>query len=186
MTSAPTGPGRPRVLILMGSDSDLPVMQEAGRALADFGVPFEMTVASAHRSPDRAATYAREAEGRGVRVIIAGAGGAAHLAGAIAAHTALPVIGVPLAGSAVNGLDALLATVQMPAGVPVATVAIGGARNAGLLAVQILGTMDEALRERYRAYKVRLGREVEEKAARIAAAGPGSGVGMAPPRSEAR
>ena len=174
----------PRVLILMGSDTDLPVMQDAGRVLADFGVPFEMTVASAHRSPDRAATYAREAEGRGVRVIIAGAGGAAHLAGAVAAHTALPVIGVPLAGSAVNGLDALLATVQMPAGVPVATVAIGGARNAGLLAVQILGTADEALRERYRAYKVRLGREVEEKAARIAAAGPG--VGMAPPRSEAR
>jgi 5-(carboxyamino)imidazole ribonucleotide mutase len=175
------------VLILMGSDSDLPVMQEAGRVLADFGVPFEMTVASAHRSPDRAATYAREAEGRGVRVIIAGAGGAAHLAGVLAAHTALPVIGVPLAGSAVNGLDSLLATVQMPAGVPVATVAIGGARNAGLLAVQILATADEGLRERSRAYKARLAREVEEKAARIAAASPGT-LGMAPPagRQETR
>ena len=175
MTTAPA-----RVLIVMGSDSDLPVMQEAGRVLADFGVPFEMTVASAHRSPDRAASYAREAEGRGVRVIIAGAGGAAHLAGAVAAHTTLPVVGVPLSGSAVNGLDALLATVQMPAGVPVATVAIGGARNAGLLAVQILATADERLRKRYRDYKDRLAREVEEKAARIAASTPGS-VGMAPP-----
>jgi phosphoribosylaminoimidazole carboxylase PurE protein len=174
--------GGPRVLILMGSDSDLPVMQEAGRVFADFGVPFEMTVASAHRSPDRAARYAREAEGRGVRVIVAGAGGAAHLAGVIAAHTALPVIGVPLAGSAVNGLDALLATVQMPAGVPVATVAIGGARNAALLAVQILATADEGLREQYRGYKARLAREVEDKAARMAAASPGS-LGMAPPRA---
>jgi 5-(carboxyamino)imidazole ribonucleotide mutase len=186
MTSAAGGrppDGGPRVLIVMGSDSDLPVMQEAGRVLADFGVPFEMTVASAHRSPERAATYAREAESRGLRVIIAGAGGAAHLAGAVAAHTALPVIGVPLAGSAVNGLDALLATVQMPAGVPVATVAIGGARNAGLLAVQILATADGGLRERYHAYKDRLAREVEEKAARITASAPGN-VGMAPPRAD--
>jgi 5-(carboxyamino)imidazole ribonucleotide mutase len=171
---------RPRVLILMGSDSDLPVMQEADRVLTEFGVPFEMTVASAHRSPERAAKYAREAEGRGVRVIIAAAGGAAHLAGAIAAQTVLPVIGVPLSGSAVNGLDALLATVQMPAGVPVATVAIGGARNAALLAVQILAASDDALRDRFRAYKDRLAREVEEKAARIAAAS-GGGFGMAPP-----
>jgi phosphoribosylaminoimidazole carboxylase PurE protein len=175
----------PRVLIVMGSDSDLPVMQEAGRVLADFGVPFEMTVASAHRSPDRAASYAREAEGRGVRVVIAGAGGAAHLAGVLAAHTPLPVIGVPLAGSAaMGGLDALLATVQMPAGVPVATVAIGGARNAALLAVQILATADDGLRGRYRAYKERLALEVEEKAARIAAAAPS--VGMAPPSPGAR
>ena len=172
--------GKPRVLIVMGSDSDLPVMQEAGRILGEFDVPFEMTVASAHRSPDRAAKYAREAEGRGVRVIIAGAGGAAHLAGVVAAHTTLPVIGVPLSGSAVNGLDALLATVQMPAGVPVATVAIGGARNAGLLAVQVLATADDALRGRYRAYKERLAREVEEKAAKIVASS--SALGMAPPR----
>ncbi len=177
--------GRPRVLIVMGSDSDLPVMQEAGRILSEFEVPFEMTVASAHRSPDRAAKYAREAEGRGVRVIIAGAGGAAHLAGAVAAHTVLPVIGVPLSGSAVNGLDALLATVQMPAGVPVATVAIGGARNAGLLAVQILAAADDGLRSRYHAYKERLAREVEEKAAKIAASAPGN-VGMAPRPGEAR
>lgn len=175
--------GKPRVLIVMGSDSDLPVMQEAGKALSDFDVAFEMTVASAHRSPDRAAKYARDAEGRGVGVIIAGAGGAAHLAGAVAAHTALPVIGVPLSGSAVNGLDALLATVQMPAGVPVATVAIGGARNAGLLAVQILATADAGLRERYHAYKSKLAREVEEKAAKIAAAAPAN-VGMAPPRAD--
>ncbi|HEV2356415.1 MAG TPA: 5-(carboxyamino)imidazole ribonucleotide mutase [bacterium] len=178
----PAPDGGPRVLILMGSDSDLPVMQEAGRVLGEFGVPFEITVASAHRSPDRAATYAREAEGRGVRVIIAGAGGAAHLAGILAAHTPLPVIGVPLGGSAVNGLDALLATVQMPAGVPVATVAIGGARNAALLAVQILATADDTLRDRYRAYKARLAREVEEKAARITTAATG-GFGMAPPRA---
>jgi 5-(carboxyamino)imidazole ribonucleotide mutase len=173
----------PRVLILMGSDSDLPVMQEAGRVLTEFGVPFEMTVASAHRSPERAAKYAREAEGRGARVMIAAAGGAAHLAGAVAAQTVLPVIGVPLAGSAVNGLDALLATVQMPAGVPVATVAIGGARNAALLAVQILAASDEQLRDRFRAYKERLAREVEEKAARIVPAATG-GFGMAPPRTE--
>jgi phosphoribosylaminoimidazole carboxylase PurE protein len=186
MTTAASSPaaGGPKVLILMGSDSDLPVMQEAGRVLTDFGVPFEMTVASAHRSPDRAAAFAREAEGRGIGVIIAGAGGAAHLAGVLAAHTALPVIGVPLAGSAVNGLDALLATVQMPAGVPVATVGIGGARNAGLLAVQILATADGALRERYGAYKARLAREVEEKAARLAGA-PTATLGMAPPAAAA-
>lgn len=187
MTTGSAGPaagGRPRVLILMGSDSDLPVMQEAGRVLTEFGVSFDLTVASAHRSPERAAKYAREAEGRGVGVIIAAAGGAAHLAGAAAAQTVLPVIGVPLAGSAVNGLDALLATVQMPAGVPVATVAIGGARNAALLAVQILAAADHQLRDRFRAYKERLAREVEEKAARIAAAS-GGGFGMAPPPSRA-
>jgi phosphoribosylaminoimidazole carboxylase PurE protein len=172
------------VLILMGSDSDLPVMQEAGRVLTEFGVPFDMTVASAHRSPERAAKFAREAEGQGVGVIIAAAGGAAHLAGAAAAQTVLPVIGVPLTGSAINGLDALLATVQMPPGVPVATVAIGGARNAALLAVQILAAADHQLRDRFRAYKERLAREVEEKAARIGVAA-GGGLGMAPPPSRA-
>jgi len=183
-SAVPAAGGQPRVLILIGSDSDLPVMQEAGRVLTEFGVSFDLTVASAHRSPERAAKYAREAEGRGVGVIIAAAGGAAHLAGAVAAQTVLPVIGVPLAGSAVNGLDALLATVQMPAGVPVATVAIGGARNAALLAVQVLAAADDQLRDRFRAYKERLAREVEEKAARIGVAS-GGGLGMAPPPSRA-
>ena len=166
--------------ILMGSDSDLPVMQEAGRILADFGVPYEMIVASAHRSPARVEAYARDAEPRGIRVLIAGAGGAAHLAGALAAHTVLPVIGVPLDSSTLRGMDALLSTVQMPGGVPVATVGIGAARNAALLAVQILATEDAALRDRYRAYKARLAAEVDEKAARLAASPE---AGMAPPRA---
>ena len=172
--------GAPRVGILMGSDSDLPVMQEAGRILAEFGVPYEMIVASAHRSPGRVEAYARDAESRGIRVLIAGAGGAAHLAGALAAHTVLPVIGVPLDSSTLRGMDALLSTVQMPGGVPVATVGIGAARNAALLAVQILGTEDGALRDRYRVYKTRLAADVEEKAARLAASPE---AGMAPPRT---
>ncbi len=174
---ARVSPG-PRVGIVMGSDSDLAVMEEAGRILAEFGVPYEITVASAHRSPARVQAYAREAEGRGMQVLLAGAGGAAHLAGVLAAHTILPVIGVPLATSALGGLDALLSTVQMPGGVPVATVGIGSARNAALLAVQILGAGDPALRERYRAYKARLASEVDEKAARLAARPE---AGMAPP-----
>jgi len=168
-----------RVLILVGSDSDVPVMQEAGRVLAEFGVPYELTIASAHRSPDRADRYAAEAEGRGVQVLICAAGAAAHLAGAVAARTVLPVIGVPLAGGALGGMDALLATVQMPGGVPVASVAIGGARNAALLAVQILGTADPELRERYRAQKARLAAQVDEKAARLGAT---TEAGMVPPR----
>lgn len=172
--------GAPRVGILMGSDSDLPVMQEAARILAEFGVPYEMIVASAHRSPARVEAYARDAEPRGIRVLIAGAGGAAHLAGALAAHTVLPVIGVPLDSSTLRGMDALLSTVQMPGGVPVATVGIGAARNAALLAVQILATEDGALRDRYRVYKTRLAAEVEEKAARLAASPE---AGMAPPRA---
>jgi len=167
-----------RVGILVGSDSDLPLMQEAGRLLAEFGVPYELTIASAHRSPDRVERYVAEAEGRGIHVLIAGAGAAAHLAGVIAARTALPVIGVPLPGGALGGMDALLSTVQMPAGVPVASVAIGGARNAALLAVQILGVGDPALRERVRAYKAKLAAQVEEKAARLAS----SDAGMVPPR----
>jgi 5-(carboxyamino)imidazole ribonucleotide mutase len=167
-----------RVGILVGSDSDLPLMQEAGRLLAEFGVPYELTIASAHRSPDRVERYVAEAEGRGIHVIIAGAGAAAHLAGVVAARTALPVIGVPLPGGALGGMDALLSTVQMPAGVPVACVAIGGARNAALLAAQILGVGDPALRERVRAYKAKLAAQVEEKAARLAS----SDAGMAPPR----
>lgn len=168
----------PRVGILMGSDSDLPVMRDAARILAEFGIPFEMTIASAHRSPSRVEQYALEAEGRGIQVLIAGAGASAHLAGVLAGRTVLPVIGVPLAGSTLGGLDALLSTVQMPGGVPVATVGIGNARNAALLAVQILAAGDAALRERVRAYKARLAAEVDEKAARLAS----SEVGMAPPR----
>ena len=133
---------KPLVSIVMGSDSDLDIMREAAKALDDFGIAYEIDVTSAHRSPDRTADFARKAAGRGVRVIIAGAGGAAHLAGVIAAHTTLPVIGVPIPSTALNGMDSLLATVQMPAGIPVATVAIGkaGATNAGILAAQILGS----------------------------------------------
>ena len=170
-----------RVAILVGSDSDVPVMQEAARALGEFGVPCELTIASAHRSPARADRYAAEAEARGVQVLICGAGAAAHLAGAVAARTVLPVIGVPLAGGALGGMDALLATVQRPSGVPVASVAIGGARNAALLAVQILGTADPELRERYRAHKARLAAQVEEKAARLGATPE---AGMVPRREQ--
>jgi 5-(carboxyamino)imidazole ribonucleotide mutase len=135
------------VLIVMGSDSDLPVMKPAAEALESLGIGFEMHVASAHRTPERAAALAREARGRGVKAIIAAAGGAAHLAGALAAQTTLPVIGVPIASDSgtLGGLDALLATVQMPGGVPVATVAINGAQNAALLATEILATSDETL-----------------------------------------
>ncbi len=136
----------PRVGLIMGSDSDWPVMQAAAEALAEFGVPFEVGVVSAHRTPQRMLDYAREAAGRGVQVIIAGAGGAAHLPGMVAAATPLPVIGVPVPLKYLDGMDSLLSIVQMPAGVPVATVSIGGARNAGLLAVRILGAFDAPLR----------------------------------------
>jgi len=147
----------PLVAILMGSDSDLPTMEEAAKILQEFDVSFEMHVSSAHRSPDRVARFAKDAEGHGLRVLIAGAGGAAHLAGVIAAHTVLPVIGVPMEGGTLHGLDALLSTVQMPGGIPVATVAIGkaGARNAALLAVQILALTDSRLRRRLLAYRAR-------------------------------
>lgn len=157
--------------VLMGSDSDWPVMQEAVQILDAFGIPCEVVVASAHRSPERTFTYAREAAGRGLKVLIAGAGGAAHLAGALAAATILPVIGVPIDGSPLQGLDALLATVQMPVGVPVATVAIGksGAHNAGILAAQILALSDPALAERLRVYRTQLAAEVEKKSERLAA-----------------
>jgi len=172
--------GGPLVGIVLGSDSDYPTMEAAARTLGEFGVAWECTVASAHRSPDRVDAYTREAESRGLRVIIAAAGAAAHLAGVLASRTVLPVIGVPLAAS-LGGLDALLSTVQMPGGVPVATVGIGGARNAALLAVQILATADPALRERYRDFKERLAREVEEKAARLVSKGE---AGMVPPQPE--
>lgn len=163
----------PKVGIVMGSDSDLKVMQETTAALRQFDIPYEMTVASAHRSPQRAENFARTARERGIRVIIAGAGLAAHLAGAMAAHSSLPVIGVPIDAGALQGLDALLATVQMPPGVPVATMAIGkpGARNAGLLAVQILATSDEELAAKLDAFKADMARGVELKAAKLNALG---------------
>ena len=157
---------KPIVGILMGSDSDWAVMKKAASMLADFGIPFEATVASAHRSPDKTAEYAQTARSRGIKVIIAGAGAAAHLAGAIVAKTTLPVIGVPLNASSLNGLDALLATVQMPSGVPVATMAIGsaGAKNAAIFAAQILATTNPELEDRLERFKEELAEQVTEKA----------------------
>lgn len=161
----------PEVIILMGSDSDLNIMNEAVSVLKKFGISYEMTVASAHRTPARAAEIALNARQRGVKVIIAGAGQAAHLAGVIAAHTTLPVIGVPIDASALQGLDALLATVQMPPGIPVATVAIGkpGARNAGILAVQILAVSNDSLAEQLQRFKSEMAHQVEQKAKKISA-----------------
>jgi phosphoribosylaminoimidazole carboxylase PurE protein len=160
---------KPLVSIVMGSDSDLDIMREAAKALDDFGIAYEIDVTSAHRSPDRTADFARKAAGRGIRVIIAGAGGAAHLAGVIAAHTTLPVIGVPIPSTALNGMDSLLATVQMPAGIPVATVAIGkaGATNAGILAAQILGLASESLARKLESLKETLVNSVEEKSRKL-------------------
>ena len=160
---------KPLVSIVMGSDSDLDIMREAAKALEDFGIAYEIDVTSAHRSPERTAEYARKAASRGVRVIIAGAGGAAHLAGVIAAHTTLPVIGVPIPSTSLNGMDSLLATVQMPAGIPVATVAIGkpGATNAGILAAQILGLASESLARKLEALKETLANSVEEKSRKL-------------------
>jgi phosphoribosylaminoimidazole carboxylase PurE protein len=159
---------QPQVSIVMGSDSDLEIMREAGRALEQFGIAYEIDVTSAHRSPDRTAEFARKAAARGIRVIIAGAGGAAHLAGVIAAHTTLPVIGVPIT-SVLNGLDSLLATVQMPAGIPVATVAIGkaGASNAGILAAQILALSDQTLAQKLESHKEKLANSVEAKSHKL-------------------
>ena len=169
MTTTKTNNNPARVGIVMGSDSDLPVMQEAAAVLTKFGVPCLMTVASAHRSPVRAADFAAGAAARGIRVIIAGAGHAAHLAGVMAAHTRLPVIGVPIDSSCLQGLDALLATVQMPPGIPVATMAVGkpGARNAGILAAQILALADPELDRRLEDYKQEMARQVEEKAKKV-------------------
>jgi len=157
----------PQVYIVMGSDSDLPVMGEAVKILKEFGVPYELVLASAHRSPGRTARLAAEAAGRGVRVIIAGAGAAAHLAGVIAAHTSLPVIGVPIDATPLQGLDALLSTVQMPGGVPVAAMAVGrpGAKNAALFAVRILALTDGALKVRLESYIGDMEAEVERKQA---------------------
>ena len=157
-----------RVGIVMGSDSDLPVMREAASVLEEFGIESEMRILSAHRTPRLAAQYAETAADRGLCAIIAGAGGAAHLAGAMAASTPLPVIGVPIQSSALNGLDALLATVQMPSGVPVATVAINGARNAAILAAQIIGATDPNMRSKVAAFKKRMADQVVAKNERIA------------------
>lgn len=149
----------------MGSDSDLPVMQEAADVLSRFGIAHEMRISSAHRSPVRTLALASEAAGRGIRIIIAGAGMAAHLAGVVAAKTILPVIGVPMPGGSLNGVDALYSTVQMPAGIPVATMAIGkaGAKNAGLFAVQILALSDAELAKALTEYRVEMDNEVEQK-----------------------
>ncbi len=156
-----------RVGIIMGSDSDLPVMQAAADILTELGVEWELTIVSAHRTPERLYDYAGGAEGRGLRVIIAGAGGAAHLPGMAAALTVLPVIGVPVSATKMEGEDALLSIVQMPAGVPVATVAIDNATNAGILAAQMLSTGDDALRKRLTAYKNGLRDKVLAKAAKL-------------------
>ncbi|MDI6631283.1 MAG: 5-(carboxyamino)imidazole ribonucleotide mutase [Bacillota bacterium] len=157
--------------IVVGSDSDLPVIRGAVEALERFGIAYEVEIASAHRAPDRVAEYGRTAEARGLKVIIAGAGAAAHLPGVLAAHTALPVIGVPVAAGTLGGLDALLSIAQMPKGVPVATVAVNGAFNAGLLAAQIIGAGDPAVRARIAAYKEELGRQVAAKTERLQALG---------------
>lgn len=158
---------KPLVGILMGSDSDWPTMKLAVDACAEFGVVAESRVMSAHRTPDDVGEYARTAHTRGLRVLIAGAGGAAHLAGVVAAHTPLPVIGVPIESKALKGMDSLLSIVQMPSGVPVATVAISAGRNAGLLAVQILATSDANLQTKYQEFKARLADESRAKNAKL-------------------
>jgi len=151
----------------MGSDSDLSVMQDAAAVLKEFGVPYEITIVSAHRTPDRLVEYATTAETRGLKVIIAGAGGAAHLPGMTAAITVLPVIGVPVKGKNLEGMDSLLSIVQMPPGIPVATVAINGAKNAGLLALKILAIADASLREKLAKAMLVLNREVKDKAQKL-------------------
>ena len=156
----------PLVGILMGSDNDYEIMKETALALAQFGVPFEMTVSSAHRTPERTAKIVREARGRGIKVLVVGAGAAAHLAGVVAAETTLPVIAVPIDATSLHGLDALLAMVQMPAGIPVATMAIGkaGARNAGIFAAQILAVDDAGLAAKLVQFKADMAKGVEAKA----------------------
>ncbi|HEX2865534.1 MAG TPA: 5-(carboxyamino)imidazole ribonucleotide mutase [Ignavibacteriales bacterium] len=153
----------PQIAIIMGSDSDLPVMKEAASVCDQFGVMFELKIISAHRTPHMLAEYATEAINRGIKVIIAGAGGAAHLPGVTAAYTPLPVIGVPILSKSLNGLDSLLSIVQMPSGIPVATVAIGGAKNAALLAIQILAVEDKSLLEKMKNYKKKLAEESAAK-----------------------
>src|SRR5512145_3130183 len=163
--------GKAQVGILMGSDSDLPIMQEAAAMLQEFGIEYEMTIASAHRTPKKVLEYTQSAEKRGLKVLIAGAGWAAHLAGVVASHTTLPVIGVPIDSSPLKGIDALLATSQMPGGVPVATMSLGkaGAKNAGVFAAQIIGTHDVKVANRLKVFRVEMERDVEEKAKRLEA-----------------
>ncbi len=158
---------KPVVGIIMGSDSDLPVMSKAAEMLDKLGVEYELTIVSAHRTPDRLYNYAKNAEEKGIKVIIAGAGGAAHLPGMTAAMTVLPVIGVPVQTKALGGVDSLYSIVQMPPGIPVATVAINGALNAGLLAAKMIATSDDALRERIKAYADELEKMVEDKAEKL-------------------
>ena len=171
-TNTQSSAGTPQVGIVMGSDSDLDIMKETAAILKKFQIPYKMTVASAHRSPQRAADFAGSALDKGMKVIVAGAGHAAHLAGVLAAHTRLPVIGVPIDSSCLQGLDALLATVQMPPGIPVATMAIGksGARNAGILAAQIIATSDLELGQKLEDFKQEMALQVEKKAKAVEAA----------------
>lgn len=154
---------QPHVGIIMGSDSDWPTVEPAAQVLADFGIPFEVGVVSAHRTPEKMLAYAKEAHTRGLKAIIACAGGAAHLPGMVAAATPLPVIGIPRALKDLDGLDSLLSIVQMPSGVPVATVSIGGAKNAGLLAARILGAGDPAIQDKMADYQKQMADEVEQK-----------------------
>ena len=154
---------KPLVGIIMGSDSDLSVMQNAVNVCKEFDIPYEVKILSAHRTPDQHAEYSKTASGRGLKVIIAAAGGAAHLPGVTAAHTTLPVIGVPIFSKALQGVDSLLSIVQMPSGVPVATVAIDGAKNAALLAVQIIGTFDESVSKKLLEYKEKMAEESMNK-----------------------
>jgi phosphoribosylaminoimidazole carboxylase PurE protein len=158
-----------QVGIIMGSDSDLKTMEKAAEVLKEFGIPYYLTVASAHRTPERVAEIARRAETENWKMLIAGAGMAAHLAGVLAAHTVIPVVGVPIDSSSLNGLDALLSTVQMPGGIPVATMGIGaaGAKNAGLFAVKVLATHDADLRKKLNAYREKMAQDLNEKASRI-------------------
>ncbi|UED85976.1 5-(carboxyamino)imidazole ribonucleotide mutase [Streptomyces profundus] len=174
MSSTQNPPSAPLVGIVMGSDSDWPVMRAAAEALDEFDIPYEANVVSAHRMPHEMLRYGEEAADRGLAAIIAGAGGAAHLPGMLASLTPLPVIGVPVPLKHLDGMDSLLSIVQMPAGVPVATVSVAGARNAGLLAVRVLAAADPALRERMSAFQIRLREQAEEKGRRLRAslAGP--------------
>jgi 5-(carboxyamino)imidazole ribonucleotide mutase len=158
---------KPLVGIIMGSDSDLPVMSAAAQMCEEFGIAYEVDIVSAHRTPAKLVKYATSAESRGLKVIIAGAGGAAHLPGMVASETSLPVIGVPVRSSSLDGMDSLLSIVQMPGGVPVATVAINGAKNAGILAAQIIGSSDSALREKITAYKTNMRNEVDKKSEKL-------------------